>query len=339
MEVWPAPFFGFLGVRPPYRVTVTDHRFLAEESVSIARAFATEKDWPQLALSLLWMASLPIGAATTGKTNETAISYVAPSITFEPAGRSEIFADRFFEEISASDSIVFDRFTGPASQLAWARKENDSGYASLNRFNVAGARMFGTIAFDSLRTAAVEALPLDLWQDHWQGWFSDFIAGTIGHPEEEHVEMTSISYSAVRSSWESMNKDTGIQWGLRPWRTSPYVYFLAHAGRLNGRSLLTFEGRAGYTMFGSSKIEGRLTLQLPASFHLAGGMSVDPARVGSRDPGATQIGVTLERVVRFGGINPDAVFYLGFRSGGTRGLSSSSMRREDLIVAGISKRW
>ena len=44
------------------------------------------------------------------------------------------------------------------------------------------------------------------------------------------------------------------------------VYLLAHAGRWDGRPLITFEGRAGYTLMGSTHIEGRLTLPLPASF-------------------------------------------------------------------------
>ena len=149
--------------------------------------------------------------------------------------------------------------------------------------------------------------------------------------------MTSISYSAVRSSWEAGNRNSGIQWGVRPSRTNPYLYFLAHAGRLDGRPLITFEGRAGYTMFGSSQVEGRLTLQLPASCRIAGGMSVDPGRVGSHNPDATHIGVTLERTVRLGKLIPDAVFYLGFRSGGNRG--PSTMRQENLIVAGLSTRW
>src|SRR5205085_8126284 len=120
--------------------------------------------------------------------------------------------------------------------------------------------------------------PLDLWASHWHGWLGNLLAGTIGSPQEEHIQLTSVSYSAVRSSWEAANEQAAIQWGFRPWRMSPYVYLLAHAGRLQGRPLFTFEGRAGYTLLESSKIESRLTLQLPASFRLAGSAGMDPAR-------------------------------------------------------------
>src|SRR6266478_614979 len=64
----------------------------------------------------------------------------------------------------------------------------------------------------SLRTAALEALPLDLWQDHFETWIGHLILGTIGNPEEEHFRTTSIGYSAVRTSWETANQHAGIQW-------------------------------------------------------------------------------------------------------------------------------
>jgi hypothetical protein len=283
------------------------------------------------------MAAMPLPAATADRTNEAAVAYVPPAIVVEPPERSEVFLRRFLDEVAASDSIVFDRFTGPASRLAWSRKQNSFGYASLKSFNADGAAMFRTIGLDSLRTAALEVFPVDLWEDHWQGWFARFISGTIGNPEEEHIGITSISYSAVRTSWERVNQDAGIQWGLRPWRTNPYVYFLAHAGHFDGLPLLTFEGRAGYTLFGSSRIESRLTLQLPASFRIAAAASMDPARIRSHDSGASNVGVTLEHVLHTSGHNPNAVFYLGFRSGANTVLPDA--RQENMVVAGLSTPW
>jgi hypothetical protein len=281
-------------------------------------------------------ASTTEGAPAT-TTNEAAIFYVSPGFIEGRAEKSDILVNRFLQEVIASDSVVFDRFTGPASRLDWVRRDEALGYASLARFNREGAHMFATMGLDSLRTAAIDVLPVDLWEDHWKGWFANFISGTIGNPEEEHVLLTSISYSAVRSNWEGANQAVGFQWGFRPWRTDPYIYFLAHAGRMDGRPLITLEGRAGYTMFGSSKIEGRMTLQLPASFRLAAGASFDPARTGYNDPRTSHIGVTLERVVHLASLNSDAVFYVGFRSGADR--YSPSPRHEDLAVAGFATSW
>jgi hypothetical protein len=277
---------------------------------------------------------LAIGA---GRTNEAAFSSPRLSITLDEEERSEILVDRFFEEVMASDSIVFDRFTGPASRLAWVRKQDTQGYASIGRFNAEGASMFARIGLDSLRTAALEVLPVDLWQDHWEAGIANLILGTLGHPEEEHLRLTSISYSDVRASWESANQNAGIQWGLRPWGISPYVYVLAHAGHFNRQPLITFEGRAAYTLFGPARLEGRVTLPLPGRFRIAGGASVDPARMRSHDIDASHVAVTLERVIRSHGSTPDSVFYIGFRSGVNR--TQASARPENLLVVGLSRSW
>jgi len=303
----------------------------------MSSASAARKDWPKLVASLILATSPPCMAATAANTNDAAISYVMPSLTLESTERSEVLMDRFFQEAVAGDSIVFDRFSGPASQLVWTRRQNDLGYGVFDRYNAEGLRMFTTIGLDSLRTAAIEVLPLNLWQDSWQGWLANLLMGTLGNPEEEHLQMTSISYSAVRSSWDNVNEHAGVQWGFRPWRTSPYVYFLAHAGRLNGQPLVTFEGRAGYSLFGSTRMEARLAFQLPASFRIAGGASVDPGRMSAHDPAATHIAVTLERAIGAWGVHPDAVFFLGFRSG-VNG-EGSNVRPDNMLLTGLSKRW
>jgi len=279
---------------------------------------------------------LPLEARAAVKTNEAAIEYLPFGLTFDHAERSEILFSRFFEEVVSSDSIVFDRFTGPSSRFAWARRQNSMGYQSFERFNKDGANLFGTIALDSLRTAALAALPLDLWAEFWQRRLANFLSVSIGNPEEEHIELRSISYSEVRSSWERANENGAIQWGFRPWTTSPYLYFLGHAGRLDGRPLVTVEGRAGYTLFGSAKLETRLTLQLPALFRLAAGAAIDPARIGWTEVGATRVAVTLERVLASGG-RAEGVFYVGFRSAVNSFFSNP--RHENLLIAGFSRHW
>src|SRR2546430_16856771 len=126
------------------------------------------------------------------------------------------------------------------------RQETRFGRRAHERINGRAAGMFARIGIDTLRIAAVEALPLDSWQDGWLHWAGHLIAGTIGNPEEQHLGLVSGSYSAVRSSWESASKETHLQWGIRPWNTYPYLYVLAHAGRFEGQPLLTLEARAGY---------------------------------------------------------------------------------------------
>jgi hypothetical protein len=277
----------------------------------------------------------PLSASADDDTNRAALAFPPPIVNLDVTPpRSDAFVRRFFEEVTSSDSTVFDRFTGPAPKLDWTRKQERYGYNVSDRWNTSGAHMFGSIVSDSFRTAAMDLLPLDHWADFWQGHILNFIANAIGNPEEQHIGLMSSSYSAVRSSWEVANEGAGLTWGLRPWGSSPYLYFLAQAGHLDGRSLVTLEGRAQYTVLGSTKLEGRLTFQLPASFRLAAGTSIDPSCIGSHVADAyPHIAVTLERALRAS----HGVFFLGFRSGVRD--NSSNPRTENLFIAGLSKSW
>lgn len=291
--------------------------------------------------AILWVlvvVTSPSVLLAEGVTNEASFAVPNFSTALDYYSKpSEVFVDRFFQEMGNSDSLIFDRLTGPASRLSWARAQDRLGYGSIDRFTSDGVGLFSRIASDSLRTAAFATLPIDEWEEHSEGWITSLILGSLGNPEEEHLRLTSISYSDVRATWETANRRAGIQFGIRPWRTSPYAYILAHAGHWNGRPLLTFEGRARYTMFGSARLEGRLTMPLPSGFRLGGGISVDPMRLGAGEPDPTQFGVTLERVIRLGNHSPDTVFYVGFRSG----LNGDQFnpRHENLIVAGLSRTW
>jgi len=292
----------------------------------------------QLAVLFLCAAVVPVQAAPAGKTNEAAISYITPTLDWNSKAPSDVLAERFLQEVVASDSLLFDRFSGPSSQLAWARRQNLVGYDVFEQVNSSGAKMFANLGLDSLRTAALEVLPFGRWQDYWQGRLANFITGTLGNPQEEHIDVTSVSYSAVRSSWERETEHAGIQWGFRPWRTSPYLYFLAHAGHMDGRPLITFEGRAGYTLFASTRIEARMSLQLPAGFRIAAGGALEPGKLGTRDTSSSHVGVTLERVMRStSSLVPDSVFFLGVRSSVSG--SSPNPRQENIILAGLSRPW
>lgn len=229
--------------------------------------------------------------------------------------------------------MVFDRLVNPATRLSWEREQSGFRYDSLQRLNSRGARMFAALGLDSLRTAALEALPLEAWG----GWLTELVVGTLGNAEEERVHLTSISYSAVRSSWEQDANSTGVSWGFRPWRTSPYVYVQGRAGHMDGHPLISIETRAGYTLLGESQIEGRLALQLPCAFRIAGAGAFDPGKMNGHDRAGTRFSFTLERVLGFSGVRPDAVFFLGFRSSMIERPIRS--RAANVIVAGLFTTW
>src|SRR6185295_19951192 len=73
---------------------------------------------PQVTIIILCLVTItlqPNATAAEGPTNEAAFS----SLTFSAALNyyskpSEVFVDRFFQEVGNSDSLIFDRLTGPA---------------------------------------------------------------------------------------------------------------------------------------------------------------------------------------------------------------------------------
>jgi len=305
-------------------------------SLAVA-VFGVRIEWWQATFSLFFAVFLP-SLIQAGQTNKQMVQFsLQVPVTLENANAIDVLVDRLSHEVVANDRIVFDRISGPSAQLAWIRAENRSGYAAHDGYGSVGRDLFTTIGTDSLRIAAVEALPLDIWQDSWLHWLGHLITGAIGDPEEEHLALVSSSYSAVRSSWEASFKETHIQWGIRPWRSYPYVYVLARAGRIEGQPLLTLEGRAGYKMFDAPRIETRLTVQLPASFRIAGGVAFDPSRVGQTQPGGAEFAVTVEKVLRPHSPYSDAIFFAGFRSGVN--TTFSTPRRESAFLAGVFRGW
>jgi hypothetical protein len=291
--------------------------------------------WVCLAGMLVLLRAGKAGGAED--TNTFDVSYSQYSLSPERMEFSQELGKRFLQSVVTSDDMVFDRFASPSARWSWNRREDRMGYNAIGQFNSDGARLFGNIGLDSLRMAAISALPVEIWQDDWEGWLANSVVNSIGNPEEEHVELTSVSYSAMRNSWERTGGNSGIRWGFRPWRTNPYIYFLAHAGRLGNRPLLTFEGRAGYSLFDSMKVECRLTLQLTERWRVASGASLDPSKAGSSDARATHFAVSLERIIPTLEAATDSVFYIGFRSG-VNGATVNP-RHESLLIAGLSRRW
>ena len=306
-------------------------------SCLLAAVFGGKIEWRAAVFSLICAVSiLPIAQAA--ETNEDHPRFtVQDPVTLGNANALDVLIYRFSNQVMDSDRTVFDRISGPTAQLGKIRGENRFGGAFYDKLNRDGVGLFSTIGVDSLRIAAVDALPLDMWQNTSLRWLGKLVNGVIGNPEEQHARLTSPSYSAVRSSWENLAGDTGVQWGVRPWNTYPYVYVLAHAGRTDGKPLLTMAGRAGYRFFDAPRIEGRVTFRLPASFRIAGGVGFDPSHAAQQQRGGTEYAITLEKVLRPNSRYDDSVFFVGCRSGIHTSLGSS--RRETVALAGLATGW
>jgi len=145
---------------------------------------------------------------------------------------------------------------------------------------------------------------------------------------------------AIRPSGRLGNSEStrGIQWGFRPWRTSPYIYVLAHCRALEWPDADHFRRTGGiYAVSGATRLEGRVALPLPAGFRISGRSVGRSWALRIRNLDTTRIAVTLERVIRSQGSNPEALFYIGFRSGMNR--TQATARQENLLVVGLSRSW
>ncbi|HSU53113.1 MAG TPA: hypothetical protein VLT36_03555 [Candidatus Dormibacteraeota bacterium] len=305
-----------------------------------SRIRASVGQWPVLGFPLLWLGTFSsLSASPTAVTNDALLLYELPR-AMENSPYGNAIRETAFQERLRTEVLIFDELSSPSAQVGLARRQSRLGYASLDRLNRKGASIFKGAALDTLRTVAVETLPLEMWEDHWTSWLANSVIGTIGNPEEERMNLMSISYSAVTSLWEDENNTGPVLWGVRPWRTNPYIYFFARVGHFEGRPLATFEGRAGYEFFGTGKVEARVSLALPAGFTLATAFAFNPASRGMYFSDVNAASVTLQHLVGYHSFARNTLFYLGFRSGMARPTANRATGRgENLLVAGLARAW
>ncbi len=252
---------------------------------------------------------LPSGYAA--ETNTTLVFTNRSVVDFPEAALSLRPIERYEQELIRNQGVVADRF-GPPSYLDWTRFYSREGYRIHDHFNSLGANAVGHLIGDSMRETAVAILPLEEWRG-----FGQLLLGSIGNTAEERTRTISASFSETEESWrQDVYRDGVLQYGVRPWRRDPYGYVrvrVGHWGGMENLPLFAFEGRVGYKVLGSSKLEGRLIVPLPHNFQLAGGIATDPMRLGSRIDSPTVMSARLEYVLNKS--RGSKVMYVGVQSG------------------------
>jgi hypothetical protein len=266
----------------------------------------------------------PLTAGYATETNETAFTRTLaldppePELSLRPVKRYE-------QELLRNQGVVIDRF-GPPSYLDWTRRYNHERYIIHDHINSSGKTAMTHLVGDSVRETAVAILPLEEWKA-----FGRFVLGSIGNTAEERTETISASFSETGQFWrEEVEQDKVMRYGVRPWRSDPYGYFglrVGHWGGLENLPLFVFEGRVGYKLFNSSKLEGSLTLPLPHRFQLVGGIATNPLQLGSHNHGPTVMSGRLEYV--FTKSKHTKVMYVG----------AQSSAYETLLATGVSFDW
>jgi hypothetical protein len=166
------------------------------------------------------------------------------------------------------------------------------------------------------REAVVE-LPVMVWLDEHGSWIADLLRGSIGNVNEENAGPMDISHDSVQQSWWRNEASRGLEYGIRPFRTSPYAY-LSEAIRDGERTILLAHVRYYYDLFEHHRAE--VGFSVPLDF----GMTLDVGnsyQFGGDDQ--QRFAVKLVKDLKGGG-----AAHLGFE-----------VRQHTALIAGVTFAW
>ena len=232
---------------------------------------------------------------------------------------------RYEQELLRHQGVMVDGF-GPPSYLKWTLLFNREGYSIHDQINSSGARATAHFVADSMRETAVARLPLEEWNT-----FGQLLLGTIGNTAEERSQTISASFSDSQRLWrQELLQTNPIRYGVRPWRRDPYAYCgvrVGHWGGVENLPLFILEGRVGYKLFSSGKLEGTIAFPLAHRCQLVGGIATDPLRLASHNPNPTMVSGRLEYV--FSKNRSTQFMYVGVQSAA----------HEFLLASGLEFAW
>jgi len=210
----------------------------------------------------------------------------------------EAFLERFTVEFDRRiDEQFADRFH-PFNVMNWSIElaNNDSDHFREHAASAARNAFSKSIVY-SVREAAVD-LPILSWLKERQGVLADFLRNSVDSVGEEAVAPLELSYRPVeRSWWQKVSQNGHLQYGMRPFRTSPYA-FLSAGIKDHDRVFLLGHVRYHYRPFTEHRFEVALSVPLDHGFAIDVGTSY---RFGGHDE-EERLVVKLFKQFKRGGI-------------------------------------
>jgi hypothetical protein len=185
----------------------------------------------------------------------------------------EAFLERFTVEFDRRIDEQFADRLHPFNVMSWNIElaNNDSDYFRGRAASAARNALSKSVVY-SVREAAVD-LPILSWLKERQGVLADFLRNSVDSSEEEAVAPLELSYRLVeRSWWQRLSENGHLQYGIRPFRTSPYA-FLSTGIRDKDRLFLLGHVRYHYRPFAEHRFEVALSLPLDHGFAIDVGTS------------------------------------------------------------------
>jgi len=236
-----------------------------------------------------------------------------------PPPQPVVFWQRFDFAFDSKVNGVFADALQPLNVVRW-NVDLDGRDFSDNFRELASSRARGAF-IQSIRYGTREAavsLPFMLWLDYNnQGWFADLLRGSVGNVDEEIAAPLDISHEGVQQSWWRAEASRRTEYGIRPFRTSPYAY-VSHGFSDGDRIVLLAHIRYYYERFAEHRVE--LGFSMPLQY----GMTLDCGnsyQFGSHD--TERFAIKLVKEFKGGG-----VAHVGF-----------DIKHHPALIAGITFGW
>jgi hypothetical protein len=285
-------------------------------------------------LKYLWWASVLtltlLGANLHAEqTNDVAASYIPYTPGPDHVKNQTDFWKRYSQELGDTSYSFLDRF-GVQTMSRWMWKADRDGYNIHEEYNSQGRNAFTRAGLDSLRETAVDILPLDMWQN----WAGDLFRRSVGNTLEERTSMVSGEASAAETLWlfkQGLMRRSWIRdYGLRPFRTTPYAYISFNLGRQGDAPIAILDLRAEYKLFGKDRVGARLTIPFTENYHFVVGASVVPSRIDGDN--GTAFSLRLQRMFMNRLFTENDVPFFGF-------IGYHQNRHRGMVEIGLTKDW
>lgn len=229
------------------------------------------------------------------------------------------FWERFSSALDDRSEDIFADRLHAFNMLKWTVRLNGIDAAEFqDRTSGAAQNAFTTSLGYSLRDTIADS-PLMVWLEKQQGFLGTLLRDSIDSVEEESVSPLDGSYGLVeRSWWRKLRDSRALHYGIRPFRTSPYV-FSSFALRDHGEVFFLGHVRYYYDRFADHRFEIATSIPLAYGFAIGVGTSY---RFGKHD-NQGQIGLKVSKDLKSGG-----VVHVGFE-----------LRRAPTLLAGVTFPW
>ncbi|MBI3849173.1 MAG: hypothetical protein HY298_02615 [Verrucomicrobia bacterium] len=262
---------------------------------------------------------LALVAAVKGQAADQGVNlqYLPPTESLEsPAGEPTAFWDRYKATFDQNVEEQFADDFRPFNALNWSLKLADRDSQQLReRIPDAARHSLSRAVVDSFRETVLE-LPFMVWLKDHQTFVTDLLLNSLGNVHEEAVSPLDPSYRAAeRSWWQQLSASRSVNYGVRPFRTSPYA-FVSMAFKDGDRVFLLANARYYYHLFAEQRVELALSVPLTHGISFDVGTSYE---FGQRDD---QKGLVVK-------------LYKQFKNGGYLHIGLDA-KRNPVLFAGIA---